>query len=62
MTSTATRPRRHHPQVDPPAAASGPDVDSWPPFTAEQAERLALLWRPGVIAAHKARMATRRQR
>lgn len=31
------------------------DICTWPPFTPEQKERLALLLRPGVIAMHKAK-------
>jgi hypothetical protein len=30
-------------------------VCDWEPFTAEQKQRLALLFRPGVIAVHTAR-------
>jgi hypothetical protein len=54
--------------------ANAPDivaiVDSFPPLTAEDCERLAPLWRPGVLAVQKvtrereaaARQAARRKR
>jgi hypothetical protein len=61
VKSTTTAARGRTPLCPPAADHVCNDVCDWPVFTTEQRDRLRLLWRPGVVAIHRAARSTQRE-